>query len=121
MGKIRDLTKQLCKKQCLNGIFEIEFLYDDVRAFFLELNLLPGLYGIDQKGLMPLMEKILVPYLQNFHVDIQPRSDFEYESMGQFYPPSAKSLQHYMNRYGEAFDLASSEIADISVGQHHDH
>jgi len=88
-------------KHALNGIFEIEFLHSHGQTFFLELNLLPGLYGIDQHGLMPLMEKIIVPYLQHFDVDIQPQLDFEYASMGQFYPPSAKSLEHYRNVYGE--------------------
>jgi biotin carboxylase/DeoR/GlpR family transcriptional regulator of sugar metabolism len=98
---IQELTRHLCKKHGLNGIFEIEFLHSHGQTFFLELNLLPGLYGIDQQGLMPLMEKILVPYLQHFDIDIQPLLDFKYESMGQFYPPSAKSLEHYMNVYGE--------------------
>lgn len=105
---IEELTRSLCKTQCLNGIFEIEFLYANGKAYFLELNLLPGLYGIDKNGLMPLMEKVLVPYLQHFQIDIQPRLDLEYEPTGQFYPPSNKSHEYYMQMYGEALDVTST-------------
>merc|ERR1712137_840924 len=89
--KIQELTKHLCKKHALNGIFEIEFLHAHGDAFFLELNLLPGLYGIDQQGLMPLMEKVLVPYLQHFHVDINLDSILTITQWASFilHPPRA--------------------------------
>merc|ERR1712113_1123296 len=105
---IQQLTMHLCKKHGLNGIFEIEFLHANGETYFLELNLLPGLYGIDQRGLMPVMETVLVPYLQHFHVEIQPRFDFKFNSMGQFYPPSGTSFPYYVSTYGDAIDVASS-------------
>jgi predicted ATP-grasp superfamily ATP-dependent carboligase len=110
---IRELTKQLCKKHGMNGIFEIEFLYAHGETYFLELNLLPGLYGIDQQGLMPLMEKILVPYLQHFQIHIQPSLDFEYALEGQFYPPSKTSHEYYLDVYGPIIDSASPRDASL--------
>lgn len=104
---ILEVTRNLSNKHGLNGIFEIEFLYAHGKAFFLELNLLPGLYGIDKNGVMPVMEKLIVPYLQHFEVDVQPRLDFDYEPMGQFYPPSNKSYEYYLDVYGNALDVTS--------------
>jgi hypothetical protein len=93
--RIQVLTQSLSHSLCLNGIFEIEFLYDGAQTFFLELNLLPGLYGIDEQGLMPVLEQVLVPYLMHFEVDIVPRTDFIFEQRGQFYPPSGSSAPYY--------------------------
>merc|ERR1719409_698477 len=67
--------------------------------YFLELNLLPGLYGVDKNGLMPVLERVVVPYLQYFGVEIQQRTEFEFAPQGQFYPPSQRSFQYYMDTY----------------------
>jgi hypothetical protein len=67
--------------------------------YFLELNLLPGLYGVDKNGLMPVLERVLVPYLQHFGVEIQQRTEFEFAPEGQFYPPSQRSFQYYVDTY----------------------
>jgi hypothetical protein len=102
---IHELTTRLCKKHKLNGIFEIEFLFDGENSYFLELNLLPGLYGIDEQGLMPVIEQVVVKYLQHYHVDIQPRTDFRYSSKGQFYPPSITSFEYYVEMCGAVSDF----------------
>jgi hypothetical protein len=123
--RIQELAQQLSKKLHLNGIFEIEFLYDYKKAYFLELNLLPGLYGIDDDGLMPVLEQVVVPYLQHFQVDIQPQKDVLFDLKGQFYPPSAHSLEYYINMYGEAVDaeqmsLNSEDSTAALVGESRD-
>jgi hypothetical protein len=108
--RIQELAQQLSKKLGLNGIFEIEFLYDYKKAYFLELNLLPGLYGIDENGMMPVLEQVVVPYLQHFQVDIQPRRDFQFDLKGQFYPPSAHSLEYYINMYSAV--IGADQLSD---------
>jgi hypothetical protein len=108
---IQEMTKCLCEKHGLNGIFEIEFLFDGEKSYFLELNLLPGLYGIDERGLMPVLEQVLVKYLQHYDIDVQPRTDFTYSSEGQFYPPSASSLEYYIEMYGGVHDEQTDERA----------
>jgi hypothetical protein len=99
--RIEALTHSLSKKLCLNGIFEIEFLYDGAQTFFLELNLLPGLYGIDEQGLMPVLEQVVVPYLMHLQVDITPRTEFTFNEKGQFYPPSGSSAPYYKKFLGQ--------------------
>jgi len=99
--RIEALACQLSKKLCLNGIFEIEFLYDGAQTFFLELNLLPGLYGIDEQGIMPVLEQVMVPYLMHFQVDVTPRTDFIFNEKGQFYPPSGNSAPYYSRFCGQ--------------------
>jgi hypothetical protein len=122
--KIQALTHRLSKSLCLNGIFEIEYLYDGAQAFFLEMNLLPGLYGIDNNGLMPVLEKVVVPYLQHFDVKVQQRLNFQFGANGQFYPPSGSSAPYYQDKFngadkfGEDYACSSTdceEEADASV------
>merc|ERR1712066_990091 len=74
-------------------------------------NLLPALYGIDQNGLMPVLESVVVPYLQHCQVDIRPRTDLHFESRGQFYPPSGQSLIYYMDEFGSLDDVERSSDA----------
>lgn len=113
---IRTLIQNLSKSVNLNGIFEVEFLYDGFHSYFLELNLLPGLYGIDDQGLMPVIEQVVVPYLQHFHIDIEQKVDFQFGPKGQFYPPSGSSAPYYKSNYGRAVDdeSTSTELGDDS-------
>lgn len=107
--RIIALTECLSRSLCLNGIFEIEFLYDGSQAYFLEMNLLPGLYGIDERGLMPVLEAVVVPYLQHFQVDVQARSEFSFGARGQFYPPSGRSAAYYKCTFGQSSQLAGED------------
>merc|ERR1719440_196126 len=106
--EIKTLIEHLTKSVGLNGIFEVEFLYDGFHSYFLELNLLPGLYGIDDQGLMPVIEQVIIPYLQHFHIDIEQKMDFHFGPKGQFYPPSGKSAPYYKAHYGLAVDDEST-------------
>merc|ERR1719247_1430676 len=74
--------------------------------YFLELNLLPGLYGVDKNGLMPVLERVVVPYLQHFGVEIQQRTELEFYPEGQFYPPSQRSFEYYVDTYEKKDDAA---------------
>merc|ERR1719440_411981 len=105
---IKNLIHALSKSVSLNGIFEVEFLYDVFHSYFLELNLLPGLYGIDDQGLMPVIEQVIVPYLQHFHIEIEQRLDFHFGPKGRFYPPSGKSAPYYKAHYGLTADDEST-------------
>jgi hypothetical protein len=119
--RIHTLAQRLSKSLCLNGIFEIEFLYDGEQAFFLELNLLPGLYGIDEQGLMPVLEQVVVPYLMHFQVDISPRTDFIFAESGQFYPPSGTSAPYYTRVFGHIDERSQGKGGETCaiVGKQH--
>jgi hypothetical protein len=114
-GDIINLIHSLSTSLCLNGIFEVEFLYDGFHSYFLELNLLPGLYGIDDQGLMPVLEQVVIPYLQHFHVDVQQRIDFHFGPMGQFYPPSGASAPYYKAIYGCVDSMSDGSRGDEST------
>merc|ERR1712048_1047160 len=98
-GDIIRLIHSLSTSLCLNGIFEAEFLYDGFHSYFLELNLLPGLYGIDDQGLMPVLEQVVIPYLQHFGISATQKTDFQFGPSGQFYPPSGSSAPWYKAHY----------------------
>jgi hypothetical protein len=117
--RIRSLTQSLSKQLGLNGIFEIEYLYDGSQAYFLELNLLPGLYGIDDCGLMPVLEQVVVPYLQHFHVDVEPQTDFTFGPRGQFYPPSGCSAAYYKRMFDQE-DQPLQDGASVSTDYEED-
>merc|ERR1739848_50917 len=59
---------------------------------------------------MPVLEKVLVPYLQHFAVNIKSRSGFHYDVRGQFYPPSAKSLDYYVKTYAGAHGVTEKAV-----------
>ena len=63
--RIRAFADMLSHDICLNGIFEIEFLLHEEQLFFMEVNLLGGLYGYAQNLVMPLVDSLVIPLLQH--------------------------------------------------------
>ena len=91
----RAFTEALVSTHTLNGLFEIEFLLArDGSVYFIEVNLLGGIYGCTRDGDMPVVDAVVRPYLRRLGVTVWPtaaRAPLLYPDSSLYYPPSEVS------------------------------
>merc|ERR1712154_568993 len=84
-------VRKMCKTHDISGLMEIEFLKTEGQTYILEVN--PRLSGIlnclTMDGIAPYMERLIVPYLAHYGLEIRAK---DYDTTEDLFFPALGTI-----------------------------
>lgn len=104
LSRIVSFVRDTIRLHQLHGLMEFEFLISGGQVFLLEINprISTSITGFDSQGFSPYIEKLVVPYLQNFGL-LKDKELSHWQAPSVFCPPEKHAAEFWQQTFRKRF------------------